>query len=61
MEYMVERVGVKAESIKSYAKDNCYRALVDHLQDTILDVIKRDVKANEVGPSPRAMLTGITD
>lgn len=34
------------EVVKNYAKEQCYRALVDELQDLILDVIKRDVKAN---------------
>jgi len=46
---------------KEVAKDQCYRQLIDQLQDEILAVIKRDVKNQLPGSPPHAILTGITD
>lgn len=46
MEYIVKRVGGRAETVADYAKEECYRGLVNKLQDVILERIKRDVKSS---------------
>jgi len=45
MSYLEQQVS-NAMDVKKYAKEQCYRELVDHLQNVILERIKRDVKEN---------------
>jgi len=58
MDYLRSSVA-NSDVLLNYAKEQCYRELVDSLQDVILERIKRDVKDTPLpGPPPYDILTG---